>query len=141
MGQRDAVRFANLRLKLLEARIPATGVPMAVNHSFKATSTFMSVSGFQLLGKFVLNGSVNVEGSVTIATLDQPGLDKAFYTGDLTRPQLRIETNPLGLDGLSQRLRAAHSVEIPFTSSRDLGESLGLTALTSFSISTRRNFT
>ena len=114
---------------------------MATNHTFKATSAIMSVGGYQLVGKFILNGNVNVGGSATIGRLDQPGQDKAFYTGDLTRPQIIIETNPLGLEGLLQRLRAAHSVVIAFTSSSDLGTSPSLTGLTSFSMSIRRNFT
>jgi hypothetical protein len=111
---------------------------MATNHKFKAASASMSVGGFNFLGRFVLNGSVNAEGVVDITPSRNPGEQKAFYTGDLTNPKVDIEFNSVGFDALSQRLRAAHSVEISFISASDLGSSS--VRLDSFSISARRKF-
>lgn len=114
---------------------------MAIKHTFKATSAIMSVGGFRFSGKFVLNGNVNADGSLEIVPSNNPGEDKAFYTGDLTRPEIKIQSNSVGFDGLSQRLRAAHTVEITFTSNSDLGVSPSLTGVSIFSFSIRRNFT
>ena len=113
---------------------------MATNHKFKATSASMFVGGFHLLGSFVLNGSVEAEGSLEITPSRNAGQEEAFYTGELTKPEVSIEFNSAGWDGLSQRLRAAHSVGIDFTTSRDLVSTASRTRLDSFNISARRNF-
>jgi hypothetical protein len=111
---------------------------MATNHKFKPTSASMSVGGFNLVGRFVLNGSVNAEGFVNITPSRTPGEQKAFYNGNLTSPTVDIDFNSVGFDALSQRLRAAHSIEISFSSASDLGSSP--TRLDNISISARRKF-
>jgi hypothetical protein len=113
---------------------------MATNHKFKATSASMFVDGFSLVGHFVLNGSVNAEGSVNITPSANPGQEAASYTGDLTSPKVNIEFNSVGFNALSQRLRAAHSVEISFTTARDLVSTFSSTRIDNFSISARRTF-
>jgi hypothetical protein len=98
---------------------------------------------FLLVGRFVLNGNIDAKGTVDISSGPPTGQEEAvisFHEGQLTNPNINIKFNFAAFDRLADVLRAAHSVEIDFTSSRDLMGELGGRKLDSFNISARRKF-
>jgi len=103
----------------------------------------MSVTGgFRLSGRFVLNGNFNADGVADIRSSSAPGQQEADFIGDgnLNNPHIDIQFNAAGFDRLASILRAAHTIEVSFTTSRELTGTVGVQRLVSFDISARRRF-
>lgn len=88
---------------------------MAVRHSFKATSSFLSTFGsVGLAGNVMLNGETPVKVHVSIGPPSSPGRNEAVIFGPMSNARITIETP--AHENTAVALRAGTKVSIDFES-------------------------